>query len=177
MKSRFVILDISTVYNKISTHHRENLYVSSWRPWPSIIKPHENIMKISTVIRSSHQTEFYKKGVLETRTHCETILSEHFMKLEILSWNTFTLVSNFDCVCSSSIKRIVFTEKRYVCWPSAAIVNFQIESNITFQKRDKNLFQNFKTPFILMQFSNETIKWTKTAKQFLFYFHSFNFGF
>ena len=135
------------------------------------------IMKISTVIRSSHQTEFYKKGVLETRTHCETILSEHFMKLEILSWNTFTLVSNFDCVCSSSIKRIVFTEKRYVCWPSAAIVNFQIESNITFQKRDKNLFQNFKTPFILMQFSNKTIKWTKTAKQFLFYFHSFNFGF
>ena len=134
-------------------------------------------MKISTVIRSSHQTEFYKKGVLETRTHCETILSEHFMKLEILSWNTFTLVSNFDCVCSSSIKRIVFTEKRYVCWPSAAIVNFQIESNITFQKRDKNLFQNFKTPFILMQFSNKTIKWTKTAKQFLFYFHSFNFGF
>ena len=71
----------------------------------------------------------------------------------------------------------MFTEKRYVCWPSAAIVNFQIESNITFQKRDKNLFQNFKTPFILMQFSNETIKWTKTAKQFLFYFHSFNFGF
>ena len=54
---------------------------------------------------------------------------------------------------------------------------FSIESNITFQKRDKNLFQNFKTPFILMQFSNETIKWTKTAKQFLFYFHSFNFGF
>ena len=134
-------------------------------------------MKISTVIRSSHQTEFYKKGVLETRTHCETILSEHFMKLEILSWNTFTLVSNFDCVCSSSIKRIVFTEKRYVCWPSAAIVNFQIESNITFQKRDTNVFQNFKTPFILMQFSNETIKWTKTAKKFLFYFHSFDFGF
>ena len=36
----------------------------------------------------------------------------HFMKREILSWNTFTLVSNIHYVCFSSIK-IVFAEKRY----------------------------------------------------------------
>ena len=37
-----------------------------------------------------------------------------------------------------------------VWWPSAVIVNFQIEINITFQKRNTIVFQNFKTPFILM---------------------------
>ena len=39
---------------------------------------------------------------------------------------------------------------RNVWWPSAAAVNFQIEINITFQKRNINVFQNFKTPFILI---------------------------
>ena len=37
----------------------------------------------------------------------------HFMKHEILSWNTFTLISSILCVCFSSIKKIMFTEKRY----------------------------------------------------------------
>ena len=72
---------------------------------------------------------------------------------------------------------IIARRVRNLWWPSAATVNFQIEINITFQKRNINVFQNFKTPFILIQFSNKTIKSTKTAKQFLFYFHSFNFGF
>ena len=34
----------------------------------------------------------------------------HFMKHEILSWNTFTLVSNIHCVCFSSIKNCVYRE-------------------------------------------------------------------
>ena len=33
-------------------------------------------------------------------------------------------------------------------WPSAAIVNFQFENKILFEKRHANLFQKFKTPFI-----------------------------
>ena len=37
----------------------------------------------------------------------------HFIKHEILSWNTFILVSNIHCVCFSPIKKIVFAEKRY----------------------------------------------------------------
>ena len=35
----------------------------------------------------------------------------HFVKLEILSWNTFTLESKFHCVCFSSIKKCVCREK------------------------------------------------------------------
>ena len=35
------------------------------------------------------------------------------MKHEILSWNAFTFVSKFHCVRFSSIKKIVFTEKRH----------------------------------------------------------------
>ena len=35
-----------------------------------------------------------------------------------------------------------------VRWSSAAIVNFQFENNILFEKRHLNVFQNFKTPFI-----------------------------
>ena len=62
-------------------------------------------------------------------------------------------------------------------WPSAAIVNFQFENDITLEKRHLNLFQNFKTPFISKKFTNETIKWTKTAKQFLFRFRHFHFCF
>ena len=53
-------------------------------------------------------------------------------------------------------------------WPSAAIVNFHFENDTLFEKRNTNIFQNF---------TSEMIKWTKTAKQFLFYFHNFNFGF
>ena len=33
------------------------------------------------------------------------------MKHEILSWNTFTLVSNIHCVCFSSIKKLCFQRK------------------------------------------------------------------
>ena len=33
------------------------------------------------------------------------------MNHKILSWNTFTLVSNFHCVCFSSIKNCVYREK------------------------------------------------------------------
>ena len=35
----------------------------------------------------------------------------HFMKHEILSWNTFASVSKFYCVCLSSITKIEFAEK------------------------------------------------------------------
>ena len=35
----------------------------------------------------------------------------HFMKHEILLWNTFTLVSNIHCVCFSSIKNCVCRER------------------------------------------------------------------
>ena len=35
------------------------------------------------------------------------------MKHEIPSWNTFTLVFKFCCLRFSSIKKIVFTKKRY----------------------------------------------------------------
>ena len=37
----------------------------------------------------------------------------HFMKHEILSWNAFTLVSNFHGVCFTSITKIVCIKKRY----------------------------------------------------------------
>ena len=37
------------------------------------------------------------------------------------------------------------------------------------------MFQNFKTQFISKYFTNEMIKWTKTAKQFLFCFQNFHF--
>ena len=36
------------------------------------------------------------------------------MKHEILSQNTFTLVLKFHCVRFSSMKKIVFAEKRYL---------------------------------------------------------------
>ena len=38
----------------------------------------------------------------------------HFMKHEILSWITFTLVSNIHCVCFSSIKTCVCSEKMII---------------------------------------------------------------
>ena len=44
----------------------------------------------------------------------DTLFQGHFMKHEILSWNAFTLVSSIHCVCFSSIKKIVFTEKRFI---------------------------------------------------------------
>ena len=47
------------------------------------------------------------------RAFHEIQLQGHFMKHDTLSWNTFILVSKFHCVCFSSIKKILFTEKRY----------------------------------------------------------------
>ena len=46
----------------------------------------------------------------------EILFQGHFMKQEILSWNTFTLLFKFHCVRSSSINKIeiVFTEKKYL---------------------------------------------------------------
>ena len=38
----------------------------------------------------------------------------HFMKHEILSWNLFTFVFKLHCVLFSSVKKIVFTETRYL---------------------------------------------------------------
>ena len=62
----------------------------------------------------------YMLCCIKGRIHCEIFLSWYFTKQfqggwfhETLSWNTFTLASNIHCVCSSSIKKIVFTEKRY----------------------------------------------------------------
>ena len=62
---------------------------------------------------------FKCKGILWTvslRAFHEIQFQEHFMKYEILSWNTFTLVSKFHCVWFSSLKKQriyrVFTEKR-----------------------------------------------------------------
>ena len=74
------------------------------------------------------------------------------------------------------IGNLLLTET-VVWWPSAAIVNFQFENDIPFEKRRLNLFQNFKTPFISKTFTNATIKWTKTTKQFLFRFRNFHFCF
>ena len=41
----------------------------------------------------------------------EIQFQSHFMKHKILSWNTFTLVSNIHYVCFSSIKKCVWREK------------------------------------------------------------------
>ena len=88
------------------------------------------------------------------------------------------ILSSF-CILSTVyliIGNLLLTET-VVWWPSAAIVNFQFENDIPFEKRHLNLFQNFKTPFISKKFTNATIKWTKTAKQFLFRFRNFHFCF
>ena len=61
----------------------------------------------------------YRQSFIKGRIHCEIFLSEDFMKYsfrviswnKILSWNTFTLVSNIHCVCFSSIKNCVWREK------------------------------------------------------------------
>ena len=45
------------------------------------------------------------------RTFHEIQFQGYFMKHEILSWNTFTLVSNIHYVCFSSIKNCVCREK------------------------------------------------------------------
>ena len=62
---------------------------------------------------------FESKDILwnvSLRAFHEIQFQEHFMKYEILSWNTFTLVSKFHCVWFSSLKKQriyrVFTEKR-----------------------------------------------------------------
>ena len=47
------------------------------------------------------------------------------MKHEILSWNTFTLVSKFHYVRFSSLKNIVFTEKRYIFYIKQKPKKFQ----------------------------------------------------
>ena len=44
----------------------------------------------------------------------------HFMKYEILSWNTFTLVSKFYCVSHSQKKCDIYCNKRYSCINYAA---------------------------------------------------------
>ena len=41
-------------------------------------------------------------------------VSGTFDETETLSWNTFTLIFKFHCKRFSSIKKIVFTEKRYL---------------------------------------------------------------
>ena len=58
---------------------------------------------------SSHRKMLFLKGRIHWnfsfRAFHEIQFQGHFMKHEILSWNTFTLVSNIHSVCFSSIKR------------------------------------------------------------------------
>ena len=72
------------------------------------------------LVKLVHTLNFPIKRVLR-EGYTEIFFSEHFMKYnfrviswnELLSCNTFTLVSSIHCVCFSLIKKIVFTEKRY----------------------------------------------------------------
>ena len=56
----------------------------------------------------------FKKN-LKAMVHCEAFneiqFQEHFMKHEMLSWNTFTLVFKLHCIIFSSIKKCVCREK------------------------------------------------------------------
>ena len=45
------------------------------------------------------------------RTSNEIQFQKHFMKYEMISWNTFALVSKFHCLCFSLIKKCVNREK------------------------------------------------------------------
>ena len=61
--------------------------------------------------------------ILEARVHWnfsfrafhEIQFQEHFMKHEILSWNTFTLVLKFHFLISSSIKKLSL-QRKYIFW-------------------------------------------------------------
>ena len=48
---------------------------------------------------------------LSFRAFLEIHFKEHFMKHEVLSRNTFTVVSKFHCVSFSLIKKCVYREK------------------------------------------------------------------
>ena len=56
----------------------------------------------------------FKKN-LKAMVHCEAFneiqVQENFMKHEMLSWNTFTLVFKLHCILFSSIKRLCFQRK------------------------------------------------------------------
>ena len=81
----------------------------------------ENMQQISRGTPTP-KCDFSKVALHFVSLHCGTFLSEHFMKCSFrdVSWNIktfmkyFTFVSKFHCVCFSSIKQIVFTEKRYL---------------------------------------------------------------
>ena len=63
-----------------------------------IIDNSDDVIFIATSIR---------KVMLKARIHCETFLSEHFMKSSFRGIS----MSKFHCVCSSSVKYCVYREK------------------------------------------------------------------
>ena len=85
----------------------------------------QNTKKMKT--KESKERKFEKSKGKDTlwnlsfRVFHEIHFQGHFMKHEMLSWNTFTLVSKFHCVRFSSIKKIVFTEKRYIFYNLIAL--------------------------------------------------------
>ena len=62
----------------------------------------------------------------------------HFMKDEILSWNTFTLESKFHCVCFSSLKKLCLQRYDIFWQPKFNGISFDKYLLLVKQKQTKN---------------------------------------
>ena len=88
--------------------------------------------------------------ILEVRVHWnfsfrafhEIQFQEHFMKHEILSWNTFTLLSKFHFLFSSSIKKLSLQRKDIFWQPKLEVVAQRCSVKKVFLKVLKNSQEN-----------------------------------
>ena len=92
----------------------------------------------------SYLSDLNNFGLKLLRLHCETFFfrafheiqfQDYFMKHETLSWNAFTLVSKFHCVCFSSIKKMSLEIKK------------NLEGLGVHQKKLADLFSWLRRPF------------------------------
>ena len=107
----------------------------------------------------------------------EIQFQKHFMKHEILSWNTLTLVSKFHCASFSSMKKCVYIEKIYA--GSGNLIALIVINNISYYKSKTNKNSKRSQRIWNKAWSknmNEKSAWVNIFSELLLrYYANFNF--